>query len=295
MAKRELLTVVSALGVHALLWAMLPHALRTPDLAPRVEELIVDVEPSPIPSSTSEEAPSPAAALAAAVTTTHSGAPGGGYVETGPGSGELTLPPSGTTGPASSAAVGSFGGLYAVVPAPGATQSLGFSGPGSYRASAMASASANALHAQVQHALTDPLHARDLELGLMGDGPVVSALQDTTRQNPSPLAGHAIFAVTIDATGTVLHIGVESSSGDRSAWDEIARDSTAALLQRKLRVPAGSRGLALRIAVDSDMRLPSGAHNAITPEGLGGRFDISDLGSRPQRVVAAHTLSASSL
>ena len=30
-------------------------------------------------------------------------------------------------------------------------------------------------------------------------------------------------------------------------------------------------------------------------EGLGGRFDVSDIGSRPQRVVAAHTLSATSL
>jgi hypothetical protein len=191
--------------------------------------------------------------------------------------------------------VGSFGGLYVVTPAPGAQETLGFSGPGSYRAGAMAASSANALHDRVQHALTDPLHARDLELGLMGDGPVLTALKDTTRAVPSPLAGHAIFAVTIDAAGTVLRIGVESSSGDRTAWDEIARDSTAALSQRKLRVPAGSKGLALRIAVDSSMQLPSGAAHGVSVEGLGGRFDVSDIGARPQRVVAAHTLTASSL
>jgi len=271
---------------------MLPHAIRAPEAAPLVVELAVDLEPSPSP--TAEETPTEAAAAAAVLATRRGGTPGvvgvagAGGVEPGP-------PTSVTTGPADSAAVGSFGGLYVVTPVPGSKETLGLSGPGSYRNGAMAAASATALHDQVQHALTDPLHARDLELGLMGDGPVVSALKDTTRAAPGPLAGHAIFAVTIDATGNVLHIGVESSSGDRSAWDEIARDSTAALSQRKLRVPSGAKGLAFRIAIDSAMQLPSGGQHAITPEGLGGRFDVSDIGASRQRVIAAHTISASTL
>jgi len=293
VTKRELLTVVSALGVHALLWVMMPHAIRSPDPAPPVVELAVELEPSPVP--TADEAASEAVAVAGAVAVNRRGGTPGGVGATGAGGTEPGSATSLTTGPADSAAVGSFGGLYVVTPVQDSRETLGFNGPGSYRNGAMAAASASALHDQVQHALTDPLHARDLELGLMGDGPVVSALKDTTRAAPSPLAGHAIFAVTIDATGTVLRIGVESSSGDRSAWDEIARDSTAALSQRKLRVPAGTKGLALRIAVDSAMQLPSGGQHAITPEGLGGRFDVSDIGASPQRVVAAHTLSASSL
>ena len=293
MARRDVLTVVSALGVHALLWVTIPHVIRHPDPAPPIQELVVDLEP--FPTSVSEPNPSEALAGVNAATATHDPRPGGTPGGTGSGVGEPGAPTTVLTGPAASLDVGSFGGLYLVTPAPGASETLGFTGPGSYRNGAMAAASANALHDTVQHALTDPLHARDLELGLMGDGPVLSALKDTTRAMPSPLSGHAIFAVTIDATGAVLGIGVESSSGDRTAWDEIARDSTAALAQRKLRVPAGAKGLALRISVDSAMQLPSGAQHVVTQEGLGGRFDVSDIGSRPQRVVAAHTLTASSL
>ena len=271
----------------------MPHVIRPSDPAPPIQELVVDLEP--VPLSVSDQNPTEAVAGVTAVTATRDSRPGGTPGGTGAGVGETGAPATVLTGPAASVDVGSFGGLYLVTPAPGASETLGFTGPGSYRNGAMAAASANALHDTVQHALTDPLHARDLELGLMGDGPVLSALRDTTRAMPSPLAGHAIFAVTIDATGAVLHIGVEESSGDRTAWDEIARDSTAALSQKKLRVPAGSKGMAFRITVESAMQLPSGAQHGVSLEGLGGRFDVSDIGSRPQRVVAAHTLSATSL
>jgi hypothetical protein len=138
-------------------------------------------------------------------------------------------------------------------------------------------------------AMRGALHDRDVSLGLGGGGPVVTALEAAVRQSTAPDESHAVLIAIADATGTVLRVEVESAT-DNPAYRGIAEDVLVRLRGQKVRVPEGSRGLAMRIDVASRIASPSGGGVGVDPRNLGGHFDIADLGSKPHRIIHARVL-----
>jgi hypothetical protein len=191
---------------------------------------------------------------------------------------------------------------------------IGLSGPGSYRIDVAKQPlpppdDSARLADTVQHAIMDPIHERERLNGTLADGPVVVALESSTRQLPgSPFEGRAVFAIRIDELGLVVSAQVVESSSDRRAWDEVAAHTFNALAQKRLRIPPGSKGVAMRVEITSKVVLPSGSRVPITAQ-LGGTpdptspslpivsggFDLSDIGAHPQRVVGARVLSENAL
>jgi hypothetical protein len=138
-------------------------------------------------------------------------------------------------------------------------------------------------------AMRGALHDRDVSLGLGGGGPVVTALEAAVRQSTAPDESHAVLIAIADATGTVLRVEVESAT-DNPAYRGIAEDVLTRLRGQKLRVPEGSRGLAMRIDVASRIASPSGGGAGLDPRSMGAHFDIADLGAKPHRIIHARVL-----
>jgi len=139
-------------------------------------------------------------------------------------------------------------------------------------------------------AMRDALHDHDTAIGLGGGGPVVTALESVVRESLAPVESHGILIAIADESGTVLRVDVESSS-DAAAFRTIADDVLKRLRTQKVRMPAGSHGLAMRIDVASKMAMPSGGGIGLDPKSAGGHFDISDVGARPRRVIHARVLA----
>jgi len=140
-------------------------------------------------------------------------------------------------------------------------------------------------------AMRAALHDNDVALGLGGGGPVVTALEAAVSVSAAPNVSHAVFMAFADATGTVTRIDVESTSDDPASFREIARDLLIRLQGQKVRVPAGSQGLSMRVDVSSRVLAPSGGGLGLDGPALGGHFDVSDVGARPRRVVHARILA----
>jgi hypothetical protein len=169
----------------------------------------------------------------------------------------------------------------------------------------------------VNHAITDPLRAHELQNGSLTSGPVAQQLERSTRADPgSPFEGRAVFSVAIDELGFVVGAQVADSSGDRQAWESVARHLVNAFAQKRVHMPPGAKGASLRIEVTSKVTMPSGARRALevtspmgsalvdmahgkmdkapdTPAPISGGFDLADIGAHPLRVVGAHVVSES--
>ncbi len=106
----------------------------------------------------------------------------------------------------------------------------------------------------------------------------------------APSVSHAVLVAFADSTGSVTRIDVESTSEDPASFRAIAQDLLIRLQGQKVRVPAGSRGLSMRVDVASRVVAPSGGGIGLDAPNVGAHFDISDVGARARRVVHARIL-----
>jgi len=139
------------------------------------------------------------------------------------------------------------------------------------------------------------LDAKDTEVGSGFGGPVVSAAHSAA--GSSGVLGWATFDVSTDSFGTVTTVKLVDFGGDAKQWQGVAKDLGASMQGRKLKVPTGAAGVAVRVKVDASMRLPSGATKGIEPSigagTVGGTFDVADIGQKPKRMVAVRIVSES--
>lgn len=137
---------------------------------------------------------------------------------------------------------------------------------------------------------------RDVGLGLGPEGPAISAINESTRTSIAPLKGRAMFLVRAGSDGTVSGVEVIDSAGD-SGWLDAAKQTLAALKSKKFRVPEGANGLAMRIEVVSDMKLPNGQSSPIEVRPGASKVpelimpDVSNIGQNPRRVVSSRAVS----
>jgi hypothetical protein len=109
-----------------------------------------------------------------------------------------------------------------------------------------------------QQALRDGIHEHDHDLGLDVGGPLVAVAEELTRPSATPVNSQAHFEVIADATGHVTSVRLLDASEGYDAWNELASSFEGALRDRALRVPSGTRGMAVTIEVTSRVQLPSG-------------------------------------
>ena len=171
---------------------------------------------------------------------------------------------------------------------------------------------------RLQHAINDPVHERERLNGSLTSGPFAQELERATRADSgSPFEGRALFAISVDEVGLVVNVQVAESTGDRHAWEDVGKRVLNAMAQKRVRVPPGAKGVAMKIEISSKVTLPSGARHPLevsSPvvdaarnaahgqfdkgEGMNGglpivagQFDLSDIGAHPMRVVGARVLS----
>ena len=168
--------------------------------------------------------------------------------------------------------------------------------PGSFHSAAPDAPTAAEMKRTVETSMKDAIRARDVAAGLGPEGPVLSALQDATYGGLAPEHGSATFLAVIDASGSVSDLRLVASDGAEAGWSDTRERAMKALKGKKLSLRGGG-GAELRIAVVSDVRLPSGNTPGapIRPGLTSGMFDVTDISAKPRRIVRARLVSISSL
>jgi hypothetical protein len=168
--------------------------------------------------------------------------------------------------------------------------------PGSFHSAAPDAPTAAEAKRAVEKSMKDAARAQDVAAGLGPEGPVLSALQDATYGGLAPDKGSAMFLAVVDASGSVLDLRLIASNGSEAGWSD-ARERAMQLLKGKKLSLRGGGGAELRIAVVSDVRLPSGNTPGapIHPGLTSGSFDVTDISAKPRRIVRARLVSISSL
>ena len=121
-------------------------------------------------------------------------------------------------------------------------------------------------------------------------GPVVSAAHDAASGVEAPEVGWVTFDVDTDATGAVTEVRLVEAN-DHLAWSKVGPKLKKRLAATPLKVPTGAAGVTVRVKVSAAMKLPSGAAPgapvSVAPKGLGvgGTFDLADIGQKPRRLV----------
>ena len=110
-----------------------------------------------------------------------------------------------------------------------------------------------------ERALRSALHDRDRSLGLGSAGPVIAAVESLARTSVASVESRAVFDVIADRDGNVTSVTLSDVSEDRAGWARVAAALMAAMRGQKLRVPPGSRGVAMSLEVLSREQMPSGA------------------------------------
>ncbi len=292
-ARRNLLFYGGAVAVHLLVVALLPHARYEPIGKHEGEPVVVSIDDLLKASTTTETTTGTGARTIARTGTSRTSRARSADTSTSTAAGTESsqatdLGSSSSTNPASS------GSLF-ITP-----DAIGLAGSGSYTMEvARQEPTENERIAEnVNRAIMDPIRAHELGNGSLTSGPVAQELERSTRgDSGSPFEGRAVFSISVDDVGLVVSVGVAESSGDRKAWDDVANRVLNALAQRRVHMPPGAKGVAMRIEVTSKVTLPSGARAPVTSHGpdttsiVGGTFDLSDIGAHPQRVVGARVLS----
>jgi hypothetical protein len=145
----------------------------------------------------------------------------------------------------------------------------------------------------IEKSLKDGMRTQDVNAGLGPEGPVLRALRDATYGSLAPDRGTATFLAKVDEGGTVIDLHVISSTGGEQGWSD-ARERALHLLKGMKLALRGGGAAEMRIAVQSDMRLPSGNTTGISGV-TSGMFDVTDLSAKARRIVHARLVSITSL
>jgi hypothetical protein len=311
LARRQLIFYGAAVALHAVAIAVLPRAHYEPIGKLPDKPVVIDIDEL---LKTSEATSTGSLTIAGTSTGTVSRAHAHADSRTVTGTSTGTGPEVARGTETSPAPTGSSQGPSLFITTPDA---IGLSGPGSFRVDvAKQQGSENERIAEnVNRAIMDPIHERERLNGSLTSGPVAQELERSTRGDPgSPFEGRAVFAIRVDEVGLVVSVGVAESSGDRRAWDDVAKRVLNALAQRRVHMPPGAKGVAMNIEITSKVTLPSGARVPLsigsgagsavrdmtkgkfdrapeTPGIFGGSFDLSDIGAHPMRIVGARVLS----
>lgn len=288
------LLVASAIA-HLAIFAWLA---RTPERAPRSPEwapppaatigVEVEVDPVELPPPPATSEPSPAASPERLASVARRSASGGAAGAGAPSPAASAAPASSAAG-AEAIAGGNTDWIVNLGPNVRAHDFHGTTGPGRSRQEAEAETRA-ATGPRKDQSLKGALLAEDAAKGLGPDGPVLRALEEETRTSLAPVRGNATFRAVVDATGAVTGLSLLDSTGDRAGWDDARARALAALQKKKLEMH-GTNGALIDIRVESELRYPSGAVSRADVGVKDGRLtlsgDLSDIGSRPSRVVHA--------
>jgi hypothetical protein len=142
-------------------------------------------------------------------------------------------------------------------------------GTGESPVAAAARSRRQVLEHRLDQSLREGLAAHDQKLGLGPEGPAISAVKEIVLDSASMPNTSGLLSVRTDASGLVVEVEVLSAENQSMAWSAIARDLKQALANKKLRVPRGSAGVRLQIAVESRVTLPSGADPGLAVELFG--------------------------
>jgi hypothetical protein len=111
---------------------------------------------------------------------------------------------------------------------------------------------------RVDAALRAPARARERELGLGPEGPVLTALGEGASASTSPIGGRAVFLAIADGSGSVVSIHLVECDGARPGWNDAAKLALKKLEGKKLRMPSTAKQATMKIEVTSAWKLPNG-------------------------------------
>ena len=155
---------------------------------------------------------------------------------------------------------------------------------------------------KVNEVLGADLREKDKKLGLIppGAGLVASTAKGAVRAGDLPDESRATLIVVIGPGGKIKSVKANSiSGGTGGAWDAVAANVKASLAGQSLKFASDyDKGAIVVISVQSKRQMPSGG----TPGspvtlgqqkggGLGGGFDLGDIGAKPVRVVYSSVVS----
>lgn len=156
---------------------------------------------------------------------------------------------------------------------------------------------------------------RDQKRGLGPEGPILPLLKAAVIEATALVRSSAQIEVETDAQGRIVRVSVLRAASGRADWRRIAQQVKLALGLKRLRIPAGTQGVRIRLAVAVRPQLPSGADTGLAlrlfgqelqagdgPRSsevdvglLSGTFDLANLGAVAQRVAHTHVLSVATL
>ncbi len=144
-----------------------------------------------------------------------------------------------------------------------------------------------------KHAVFPTFTPRDLELGLVPGGELVTLTRDVVRRSLAPDNGRALLQFDTDGAGVIASVRVLDVSSARAEWVRVADDILASSHGTTLRVPPGASGVAMTLEVTSAMKTVDGVATGQTSafgKALRGITDpvgtVMDATTRPRRVVA---------
>jgi hypothetical protein len=144
------------------------------------------------------------------------------------------------------------------------------------------------LGGRLQNGLREELAAHDQQLGLGPEGPAVSALKTIVLDSTLAPNSSGLVLLRTDSSGVTTHVEVREAIGQRQDWQRIADELKRLLAGKRLRIGDGTAGVTMQLRVTSRVQLPSGAApgsaNIL-------RFDLSDIGAVPRRIVSVHLVA----
>jgi hypothetical protein len=160
--------------------------------------------------------------------------------------------------------------------------------------------------------LSDDMRAQDVATGHSIAGPLVSAAHEAASPRIAPDVGSATIEIEADASGEVVGAHVVDASGDPAGWEDVAAEIRRSMAHKRLRVPAGARGVRAHVRIVAERSLPSGERTSVRPgaapdevcessgptrrctagmPGAGGTWgDLSNIGAKRSRVVHVQLL-----
>jgi hypothetical protein len=136
--------------------------------------------------------------------------------------------------------------------------------------------------------LRGAMAANDHKLGLdlPGAGTIAAAVADGVRASDTPAESRSAFVVRLDANGKVVEVrAVRWSAGDPEAYHRAASIAAARLAGRSIAMPgAFASGALVSVEITSLLTLPAGGSGP-SRKGSSVSFDLSDVGTKPRRVI----------